>query len=189
LASLCWLFTFGVGWGNFWLKIAFSVLAVCGYALLWRRPAVRWSLVSVAGGMVSAAVLYGLFLAGSAAASIVIPAAASQVHSIYALGEGTDRLPIFLLLFFITGPGEEIFWRGFLQEAMMKRWGALPGFGAAAAVYAGVHIFSLNLMLILAALTAGAFWGALYAWRRDLLLVMVSHSLWSAVIFAVAPVT
>ena len=43
-------------------------------------------------------------------------------------------------------------------------------------------------MLILAALVAGAFWGLEYLWRRDLAAVVVSHSLWSAVIFAVAPV-
>jgi membrane protease YdiL (CAAX protease family) len=43
-------------------------------------------------------------------------------------------------------------------------------------------------MLILAALVAGAFWGALYLWKRDLLMQIVSHSSWSAVIFAVAPI-
>jgi len=43
-------------------------------------------------------------------------------------------------------------------------------------------------MLVLAALVAGAFWGGLYLWRRDLTLVVVSHSLWSACIFAVVPI-
>jgi hypothetical protein len=71
---------------------------------------------------------------------------------------------------------------------MMSRFGNVPGFLAATALYAGVHIFSRNLVLILAALVAGAFWGALYLWRRDLTLLIVSHSLWSAVIFAVAPI-
>jgi membrane protease YdiL (CAAX protease family) len=35
---------------------------------------------------------------------------------------------------------------------------------------------------------AGAFWGALYLWKRDVALLIVSHSLWSAFIFAIAPV-
>jgi membrane protease YdiL (CAAX protease family) len=43
-------------------------------------------------------------------------------------------------------------------------------------------------MLIMAALVAGAFWGGLYLWKRDLELVMISHSLWSAFIFAVFPI-
>lgn len=71
---------------------------------------------------------------------------------------------------------------------MMAAWGNVRGYLAATAVYAGVHVFSGNPVLIVAALLAGAFWGALYVWRRDLLLLIVSHSVWSAVIFAVAPI-
>jgi membrane protease YdiL (CAAX protease family) len=47
--------------------------------------------------------------------------------------------------------------------------------------------FSLNFMLIGAAAVAGAFWGLLYMRLGRLDSVIVSHSLWSAVIFAVAP--
>jgi membrane protease YdiL (CAAX protease family) len=43
-------------------------------------------------------------------------------------------------------------------------------------------------MLILAALVAGAYWGFLYLSKRDLAALVISHSLWSAVIFAVVPV-
>ena len=70
----------------------------------------------------------------------------------------------------------------------MRRYGDFGGFLFATLVYAAVHIFSLNLMLILAALAAGVFWGLQYLWKRDLLLQITSHSVWSAVIFAVAPV-
>jgi len=70
----------------------------------------------------------------------------------------------------------------------MKKWGNFPGFVLATLVYAGVHVLSFNPMLILAALVAGAFWGFLYLWRRDLLIQITSHSVWSAVIFAVAPI-
>jgi len=34
----------------------------------------------------------------------------------------------------------------------------------------------------------GAFWGGLYLWRKDLASLIVSHSVWSAVIFAVLPI-
>lgn len=139
-------------------------------------------------GVLSAAVLYFLFFIGNALAPYVVHEAPAQVGGIYGLGTGTSRLLIFLLLLLITGPGEEIFWRGFLQSRMMARWGNIIGYVAATAVYGAVHIFSGNLVLTCAALVAGAFWGAIYLWRRDLTLLMVSHSLWSAVIFAVAPI-
>ena len=188
LAGLCWAFTFALPWGNFWLKIGVSVILVCLYSLRWERPSLNPRPTSVAAGILAAAVLYGIFFVGNAIAPYIVPGAQGQVGGIYALGSGTERALIFLLLCFVTGPGEEIFWRGFLQGRLMDRWGPGRGFVLTTLIYGGVHVFSLNLMLILAALVAGAFWGGLYLWRRDLTLVIVSHSLWSAFIFAVAPI-
>ena len=188
LAAAGWAFAFGLAWGNFWIKIGITVVAVCAYSLAFRKPELRIRTQSVVEGIVLAAILYGVFYVGFALAPRIVPGASGQVGGIYSLGEGSSRVWIFLLLCFITGPGEEIFWRGFLQDALQKRLTKVPGFLLATAIYAGVHVFSGNLMLILAALVAGAFWGALYAWRRDLVALVVSHSLWSAFIFAIAPI-
>jgi hypothetical protein len=188
LAAAGWGFTFGMPWGNFWVKIGIAVAVVCAYSLVWQRPRLAFSLSSVAWGAGSAAVLYGVFLAGNAVAPYVVSGSGGQVGAIYGMGEGSSRIAVALLLLLVTGPGEEIFWRGFLQERMQRRLGPWPGFLVATLVYAGVHLFSRNPMLVLAALTAGAYWGALYLWRRDLTALVISHSLWSAVIFAVAPV-
>jgi hypothetical protein len=188
LAVLGWAFTFGLPWGNFWVKIGCTVVVVTAYSLLWQKPRIRFTRPAVAFGLVSAAVLYAMFFAGDAVAPLVVSEARTQVGGIYGLGEGSSRVGIFLLLFFVTGPGEEIFWRGFLQRALEQRWGVVPGYLAATLVYGGVHVFSGNLMLILAALVAGAFWGALYAWKHDLAALIVSHAFWSAFIFAVVPI-
>ncbi|MHB9099323.1 MAG: CPBP family intramembrane glutamic endopeptidase [Syntrophales bacterium] len=188
LSIACWAFTFGIPWGNFWVKIGLSVTIICSYSLIWQRPDVRFNRKNILTGILSAVALYGLFVLGNLLAPYIVPGAGSQVGGIYDLGTGTDRIYIFLLLFFITGPGEEIFWRGFLQENLMRRFGDMRGFVMGTLIYGGVHLFSMNLMLILAALVAGAFWGLLYLWKRDVGLVIVSHSLWSAFIFAVFPV-
>ena len=189
LACAGWAFTFGLAWGNFWLKIGLTVIAVCSYSLAFKLPNVRLTSRAVAVVLVSAAVLYMVFFVGNAVAPYVVPGEHAQVGGIYGLGEGSSRIWIFLLLFFVTGPGEEVFWRGFLQDALQKRLRPLTGYLAATAVYGGVHVFSGNLMLTLAALVAGAFWGALYLWRKDLAFLIVSHSVWSAVIFAILPIT
>jgi membrane protease YdiL (CAAX protease family) len=188
LSLACWAVTFGMAWGNFWVKIGLSVTIICSYSLIWQRPKFRLTRKNILTGILSAGVLYGLFALGNLLAPYIIPGAATQVGGIYDLGTGTDRIYIFLLLCFITGPGEEIFWRGFLQENLMQRYGDVWGLVMGTLIYGGVHLFSMNLMLILAALVAGAFWGLLYLWKRDLGLVIVSHSLWSAFIFAVFPV-
>jgi len=188
LASVCWAITFGWAGGNFWVKIGLSVIAVTLYSLFWQRPNVSFRLSSFLWGLVSAAVLYGVFFLGDKLAPYLLPEAKAQVGGIYSLGEGTPKALIFLLLFLITGPGEEIFWRGFLQNRLMAKRGNVSGYLITTSVYAGVHLFSGNLLLILAALVAGAFWGFLYLWKRDLLIQITSHSFWSAVIFAVAPI-
>jgi hypothetical protein len=188
LATVCWAITFGWAGGNFWVKIGLSVMVVTLYSLFWQKPKISFRLRSFLTGLLSAAVLYFIFFLGDQLAPYLLPEAKAQVGGIYSLGEGTSNALIFLLLFLITGPGEEIFWRGFLQERLMTRWGKGVGCLVTTGVYAGVHVFSGNLLLILAALVAGAFWGLLYLWKRDLLIQITSHSFWSAVIFAVAPI-
>lgn len=188
LPIVCWAFTFGWGGGNFWLKIGFSVLLVLAYSLYFQKPKIALRFPSLLIGLASAVVLYFIFFVGNALAPYFVSGAQGQVGGIYSLGDGSSRALVFLLLLFVTGPGEEIFWRGFLQDQLMKRFGPAGGFLLATAVYAGVHVFSGNRILILAALVAGAFWGLLYLWKRDLLIQIVSHSVWSAFIFAVFPI-
>jgi len=188
LACLGWAFTFGLSWGNFWLKIGVTVVTVCAYSLVWRRPRVTFRWPSVGAGLLSAAALYGVFFAGNALAPLVVGGARGQVSSIYGLGTGSWWPGVFFLLLCVTGPGEEIFWRGFLQDRLEDRLGRAQGFAVATLIYGGVHVFSGNLMLVLAALVAGAWWGVYYAWKKDLLALMVSHSVWSVVIFAVLPI-
>ena len=188
LAFICWAVTFGLSWGNFWIKIGVSVIIICLYSLIWQKPRFQFTLNNTVIGILSAVVLYGIFYLGNMLAPFLVNGAGIQVGGIYSLGTGTNRVFVFLLLCFITGPGEEIFWRGFLQKRLMERFGPAGGFALGVLLYSGVHIFSSNFILIMAALVAGAFWGGLYLWKRDLGLVVISHSLWSAFIFAVFPI-
>jgi membrane protease YdiL (CAAX protease family) len=188
LACAGWAFTFGLPFGNFWVKIGVTVVAVCVYSFVWQRPRIQFRWSSLGTGILSAVLLYGIFVAGNALAPFVVGSARGQVGGIYGLGGGSSLVAVFLLLMFITGPGEEIFWRGFLQDRLERRLGRVSGYVVATLIYGGVHVFSGNVMLILAALVAGAWWGAWYAWKKDLFSLIVSHSLWSAVVFAVLPI-
>ena len=93
-----------------------------------------------------------------------------------------------LLLLFIS-PADEIFWRGFIQRWFTHRFGGKAGWLLAVCVYAGVHVFSGNLMLVMAALTAGLFWGWLY-WKTDSLVpCILSHAFWTVAVFILWPLT
>jgi len=191
LAAVLWVFTFYVHCGVFWYKISASALSLTALSFLFQSPRalhLKVDLRAVALGLASAVVLYLVFWAGKTIASMILPFAGDQIGSIYQKGEGTSIWKIAPLLFFVTGPCEEFYWRGFLQRRLMGRFGNPQGWIIATVLYAGVHIASLNFMLIGAAGVAGAFWGAMY-WRlKDLTPVIISHSIWSTVIFAILPV-
>jgi membrane protease YdiL (CAAX protease family) len=191
LAAALWFVAFYLTWSNFWIKISCSaaLLALTASKL---QPLHRQQLTfdrrAWIQGLVSAAALYGIFWLGKLISTALFPFAAPQIGAIYGKGVNVPMPVVFALLLLVTGPCEEIYWRGFLQRQLMVRYGNGYGWLATTAIYAGVHIWSFNFMLIGAAAVAGAFWGLLYwRWQR-LAPVIVSHAVWSAFIFAVAPI-
>ncbi|MCE5187014.1 MAG: CPBP family intramembrane metalloprotease [Planctomycetaceae bacterium] len=151
-------------------------------------------------GVVSAAVLYGFFMFGHFLSTRILPFAQVQIESIYAIRQDHNRWLIALLLVGVIAPAEEIFWRGFLQRRLTGIAGILPaskssehrnaiiGFVVAAAAYALVHVWSLNLMLVAAAAVCGFFWGLLFLLTRSLWPCIISHALWDILIFILLPV-
>jgi membrane protease YdiL (CAAX protease family) len=190
LANVLWFVTFYLSVGVFWTKISISASLLAAISLLLmpeRREQLRIDLKSILIGLASAVILYGIFWAGKEISAFIFPFAEQQIGGVYAKGEGSRMGIVFLLLFFVTGPGEELYWRGYIQDRFMKRFGGLRGLLITVALYAGVHIWSFNFMLIGAAAVAGAFWGIMF-WRlKNLVPVIISHSVWSAFIFAVIP--
>jgi hypothetical protein len=190
LAALLWFITFALQWTSFWIKISLSASLLAAVSLILqpiRREEFHFDLRAVLLGLASAALLYVIFWSGRAVAMALFDFAGRQIGMIYHKGDGTPLWVIALLLFCVTGPAEEIFWRGYLQRNLMMRFGRWPGWALATAIYAGVHVWSLNFMLIGAAAVAGAFWGAMYAHLDRLSPVILSHAVWSTVIFAVFP--
>jgi len=191
LAAVLWFITFYLTWSNFWIKISFSAALLAAVSLVLQpgnKIDLKFNARAVILGLGSAMLLYGIFWAGKKLSAPLLPFSGRQISSIYHKGTGTPLWQIALLLFFVTGPAEELYWRGYLQKNLMERFGRWQGWLMATAVYAGVHIWSFNFMLISAAAVAGAFWGTLY-WRlNNLAPVILSHSIWSAVIFALLPI-
>jgi len=138
-------------------------------------------------GAVSAAGLYVVFWAGNGMVRQIFSFAGTGITGVYEYKSGASLSRIVLLLALVIGPGEELFWRGFLQRRWQVRFGAVPGLLAAAALYTLVHLGSGNPILILAAAVCGLFWGALYLRTGSILLVAVSHTLWDLAVFIFFP--
>lgn len=180
---------------DFWWWMGLNIALVAGvgfaadpdYAARLRSDLKTGLTRKAALGLASAFVLYGLFAAGRLAALKIFPFAASGIASVYELKTGAGITRVALLLGLLIGPGEEIVWRGFLQENLGRRLGLAGGFVLTALVYALVHVASGNTMLVLAAAVCGVFWGLLYAAWRSPVLNAVSHTVWALVIFILLP--
>lgn len=187
LAAVCFAGVFAAPYGNFWVKITLTVLLLTGLSgIKPKRPVVNPTEIVI--GILGAVVLYGIFWFGNYLSSQVFSFAPEQVDSIYAIKQQGNKTIIAAILLLITSPGEEIFWRGYIQQTAMNRWGRIPGCLAGIAAYAGVHVASGNFMLVGAALTAGVFWCLLYSWRRNLTACVISHCLWTVGVFLLFPI-
>ncbi len=209
LAAVLWYLVFGLRVVNFWLGMSLAVVILSAWAWRFGGPPWRlsqWGLADILLGVAAAAVLYGVFFVGNFAARLLFDFAGHGIAGVYSFRSQADPRLIALVLLFVTSPGEEIFWRGYLQRGLSEWWirrrggrrgprpgpanerrGLVLGWLSAGLLYAAVHISSGNPMLVLAALVAGLFWGLLFAWRRSLVPAVVSHALWAILVFVVAP--
>jgi membrane protease YdiL (CAAX protease family) len=191
LAFALWYFSFALRWGVFWLKISFSaaLLAALSLAAMGANRAERFTLgiQDLYWGLGSAIALYLIFWIGRALATQLLSFSRTEIENVYDKRGATPVVLIAVLLFFITGPGEEIYWRGGLQNSLMNSLNPWSGWLIASALYALIHIWTKNFTLIMAALIAGLFWGFIYLQTGSLTPVIISHSLWSVVIFAIWP--
>jgi hypothetical protein len=138
-------------------------------------------------GILSAAALYAVFFAGNRLSRAILPFAGSGISGVYGFKEGASTFRIACCIALFIGPGEELFWRGFLQRRWQDRFGKFVGFVMAAALYTLVHAGSGNPILILSAAACGIFWGFLYLRTGSVLLVAVSHTIWDLAVFLILP--
>lgn len=140
-------------------------------------------------GAVIAAVLWGVFWLGDKMSQLLFDFARPEVNQIYGMKEGINPWLLSSLLLLLIGPAEEIFWRRYVQESLSQRFNADIGFVVTTAIYALVHIGSLNFMLTMAALVCGVTWGGLYRlYPRRFAAILLSHALWDAAVFVWFPI-
>ena len=185
----------GITFG-FWAQLSLSISCLCGVAYLYDRDGLK-SLFSSSQmrilpvlflGLLSAAVLYGLFYGCRVLAEYMFSFAHGEIASVYTLKDNVHGGYIALLLIFIIGPGEEIFWRGYVQRNFTKRFGFV-GVLASVAAYTAAHLASGNLMLIAAAGVCGIFWSFMFFRFRSIWLNIISHVAWDIAVFILWPLT
>lgn len=195
LAALMWLEMFLLKNYNFWIEmtIAASLLAAlglyfnhrCGEAINYRLYVFEPKHILI--GIVSAAILYFIFYGGDYLSKLLLTFADKQITDVYSNKALLDPNFIILLLL-IIGPAEEVFWRGYVQDTLQELFGDNTGWIIASVIYGAVHLFALNLMLFIAALVCGLFWGWIFKRYKSLWPGIISHALWDVTIFVLLPV-
>jgi len=177
----------------FWLMMSVSAILLISFCLL---PFVEYdwtelkdfSWKSVVVGLLSAAALYGIFYVGNYVSSALFDFARPQVMNIYGIKDSADPVVIGILLLFLIGPAEEIFWRGLIQRQSSELLGNWVGPAFTALYYTAIHLFSMNIMLVAAAAVCSVFWGLLYKYYRNLPALIISHAVWDVAVFVVFPI-
>jgi membrane protease YdiL (CAAX protease family) len=174
---------------RFWSRMTWTGLGLGGLALLTssRSRGARLRAWHLPVGLLSAATLYVTFQVGDRFARRFVPGGDAQIREIYALRTLRPRGEIATRLAMVVGPAEELFWRGLVEAALMRKFGRWKGAALAAGAYGGVHVTSGNFTLLGAAGVAGAHWCALYAAGAPLGTLIVSHIAWDIWIFLVQP--
>lgn len=138
-------------------------------------------------GLGFAALLFVVFYVGNIALRFVLESAGEGINQVYGFKQEAPEWRIVILMLVIIGPGEELFWRGYLQRKLQMKFGMNPGFLLATFLYTAVHLFTGNMVLVLAALTCGLFWGWLYKKYNSMIINIVSHTIWDIMVFIILP--
>jgi membrane protease YdiL (CAAX protease family) len=165
-------------------------LAMSGLAaLLARRPRLSRNVppaTAVRAGVISGVGLYAGTVAFTRLASHWRPFRVATEKA-YAQ-QGSRSLPASLVLSLAFAvPGEELFWRGFVQGGSEESLGPTGAATLAWAGYIAVNAASGSLPIVAGGVVGGATWGGLSAWSRGVLAPLVSHLVWTGLMVARPP--
>lgn len=134
--------------------------------------------------------LVGLFATVSLVGALITVLGADQAqNTVVALGQ--ENPDLFLWMIPITvlfvAPGEELVFRGIVQGLFRRTYGALPAILLASVFFGVVHYVALagsgKLTYILVAVLLGVVLGTLYERTENILVPIVVHGLYNAVLF------
>jgi membrane protease YdiL (CAAX protease family) len=171
----------------FWYIFSGSVLVLIAYAMFQEEVDDEVSFIQyVFVGAIAGFFIYFIFWLGVRAIDILHLPFNTSIKNLYKWF-APSLFWQYLALVLVAAPGEELFWRGFIQKRVMNYYNPFIGISAASILYASVHIYSGSFLLVLAAFISGCIWGNLYFWKRSMPLVIVSHIVFDLMIFIILP--
>lgn len=171
----------------FWYIYTASMACLLVLAYHLERPQNNFKLSgTLLIGFLSGMLMYMITWAASKVLPAVHPPLQNQLEDLYILLSPTETWQYSMLILLII-PGEEIFWRGLIEKRLLTHIKTVPAVLLSTLLYSLPLIFSGNLLLVLAGIGGGLLWGIIYAWKRSLSMVIISHLLFDLLLLAAFP--
>lgn len=171
----------------FWYLYTFTILVSLAIAILHAKfhdelPTWHYLLFGIGYGTIS----YGIIRLGYELApklSINIAKPITKFLNDFA----PAHIGHYVLLIFIIIIGEELFWRGYVQQLLKSMMKPSLAVFITALLSAIVLIPSGFIPGILAAFTVSILWGFLYEWKKSMPLIIITHTVFILLLFLVLP--
>lgn len=172
----------------FWYMFTATMLLLMSYAIFHLKTDDKCSILTYSFyGVTSGIILFALFWLGNFIIDFFNLPLYNEISRLYR-SFSPSQIWQYILLFLIIVPSEELFWRGFVQKKLSAtkldiKYSVL----IAAVLYASAQLYSGYFIHFFAALIAGLFWGFLYAWKRNMHMLIISHLVFNLFIFVLFP--
>jgi uncharacterized protein len=171
----------------FWYMFTATMLILISYSIIKEHidDTVPLS-IYLTYGLISGLLLFSLFWLGEIIFELLHISIQKDISRLYKLFSPT-LFWHYLALMLIAVPGEEIFWRGFIQKRLLHYLGFWGSVIISSLMYASANLYTGEWILVFATFFSGLFWGTLYVWKRSIPLVIVSHLVFDLFIFILFP--
>ncbi|MFX3623225.1 MAG: lysostaphin resistance A-like protein [Ectobacillus sp.] len=159
----------------FWVLFSVSLFTLIGLAYIQERIVIkRMNWREVGCGLLSGTLLYLIFAFGK---QLIVWLQLPLLESLSQLYETVSPRVWwhYVMLFLVIIPGEELFWRNYVQKRLTRVLPPGKGILLGTLLYAGAHIWSGSVLLVIAALVGGVFWGWLYERTGKIEVAILSH--------------
>lgn len=173
----------------FWYLYTFTLLVCIAIAILAGKiedqlPTWKFLLFGIGYGTIT----YGIIRFGYWLAPFIDDSLVRSVQK-FLTAYGPQNIWHYVFLVFIVALGEELFWRGYVQQQLKNFMRPVFAVLVTATLCAIAIAFSGFILGIVAAFVTSVIWGFLYEWRKSMPLIIVAHVVFVLLLFLVLPLT
>lgn len=172
----------------FWVIFTISFFLLSAAAILFAnfdKKSISASNLAIA--IFSGIMMYGLFSIGKMGSAFLFPNMLDEVADLY-MKIQPQLSWHFVVLFLIIIPGEELFWRGYIQKNIKAKFdNKLVAIVISSLLYTSANLYTFNPLFLLATFAGGVVWGTLYMWKRNIFLTILSHLVFNLFLLVLFP--